>query len=189
MNEIWKPVIGKEKYYDVSNLGRVRRKERWTKRIDGKYNHFNQKIIKPATTKIGYVYICMFINRKKAGEFLHRIVAKAFLPHNALKTEVNHKDGNKQNNNVDNLEWVTRQENIRHAYNSGLAHGCKGKNNKRSKPIAALDINTNKIVKTYENAHDAANKLGHKDACSHIASCCRGTRKTCLGFKWKFILN
>lgn len=107
--EIWKPVRGLEFYYSVSNLGRVS-------------SRF--KILKPRVTR-GYLYVVL---EASDGEFrfrrnipVHRLVAQEFVPNRLERKEVNHKDGNKINNRSDNLEWVSRQENQRHAYAMGLA--------------------------------------------------------------------
>lgn len=64
---------------------------------------------------------------------VHRVIAETFLEKEKEKNFINHKDGNKTNNNIDNLEWCTRSENIRHAYNNGLIHPKKGENNGRAK--------------------------------------------------------
>jgi len=130
MIEEWKPVVGFEESYEVSNLGRVRSFDRvrplrsrsgnmTEKRFKGRvlYQGFNNK---------GYVmaYLCLYAKRKACT--VHRLVAQAFIPNPYNLPEVNHKDGNKENNTVENLEWSTVADNRKHAYSSGLNPSKKG---------------------------------------------------------------
>lgn len=103
--EIAKPVPGYENLYEVSNHGRI--------------SNF-RKILKTYKINSGYVAIKLQKNGERKSVLLHRLVAELFIPNPDGKPEVNHKDGNKENNCVTNLEWVTSSENKRHAYNSGI---------------------------------------------------------------------
>ena len=96
--EIWKPIIGYEGLYEISNFGRVR--------------NASQKIIKVQINNRGYYRIRLCKNGKYEQYFIHRLVAITFIPNKDISLEVNHKDENKLNNKVDNLEWVTRKENM-----------------------------------------------------------------------------
>ena len=100
--EEWRPVIGYESYYEVSNLGNVRRKK------SGRLRKIDYAPIYPT--------ILLSVNGIHKTYRVHRLVAKAFLPGIEGKTHVNHKDGNHQNNRVDNLEWCTQEENNLHSY-------------------------------------------------------------------------
>lgn len=104
--EIWK-VIDEFPDYEVSNYGNVRRKFR---RLEG------YKYLKPQLTERGYLAVILYNNKtKKRKRFrVHRLVAKAFIPNTDNKPQVNHKDMNKKNNHVENLEWCTNQENCIH---------------------------------------------------------------------------
>ena len=95
--------------FEVSNDGRIR-------------NANTQRVYKTFVNKNGYVQICVSLgSRKKQKVFkLHRAIAETFIPNPDNKPEVNHKDGNKENNRITNLEWSTGSENIRHAYATGL---------------------------------------------------------------------
>ena len=100
--EIWKPVVGFENYYEVSNLGNVRRKK------SGRLRKIDKAQIYPT--------ILLSVNGVHKTLRVHRLVAKAFLSPVEGKTHVNHKNGNHYDNRVENLEWVTQEENNLHAY-------------------------------------------------------------------------
>lgn len=109
--EIWEPVIGWEDRYAVSNYGRL--KGFWIKpfrlcRIQVHNDEFKK-----------YLVIALCKNKKKYKTGVHRLVAQAFIPNPEDKPEVNHIDGDKQNNRVENLEWVTGSENMRHSFANG----------------------------------------------------------------------
>ena len=104
MNEIWKYIDGYEGLYKVSNLGRVKS---LNYRRSGK-----ERMLKPGNTGDGYLFVILYKNGKIKYFTIHRLVANAFLENPDHKSDVNHKDENKTNNRVDNLEWVTRKENI-----------------------------------------------------------------------------
>lgn len=111
--EIWKPVIGYEELYEVSNLGRVRSLDRVVDR--GYYGlHLHKgKLLSPTNNGTGYLIVGLNGNdRKRKNHYIHRLVADAFIPNNENKEQVNHIDRNRANNRADNLEWVTRSENI-----------------------------------------------------------------------------
>ena len=115
MNEIWKPIEGYEELYEVSNTGKVRSRDRKTLRGVRK-----GRKLKPALIHQGYymVSLCKGSVVKKAR--VNRLVAEAFCEKRNGCDQVNHKDGNKLNNNAENLEWCTKSENMIHAYRSGL---------------------------------------------------------------------
>lgn len=109
MNELWKPVPDYDGY-QVSNFGRV-------KRI---YKNGKQRVLKPVLNRNGYLRICLSKGNEKKIFSIHRLVAQAFIPNPLSKPQINHIDGNKLNNHVENLEWVTGSENQRHAVGTGL---------------------------------------------------------------------
>lgn len=106
MIEEWRPAVGYEDRYAVSNFGRVR-------------NH-KGLVMKQSKHRDGYLWIGLASKTNPYNVSIHRLVAKTFIPNPENKPQVNHKDGNKVNNRVDNLEWVTPSENVRHAYAKGL---------------------------------------------------------------------
>lgn len=119
--EIWKDIVGYEDYYQVSNKGRVMSKDRRIKSCSP-----NGRIIKGILRKPLIVrgYMSINLQDKKGGKStrngIHVFVAQAFLPNPNNKLEVNHINGVKSDNRVENLEWCTRQENVRHAIDTGL---------------------------------------------------------------------
>ena len=124
--ECWETINEYEGLYEISNLGRIR-------------NIRYKNILKPGNHRDGYLKICLSKNNSKRTFQVHRLVALAFLPKVNGKKYVNHKDGNKKNNNVNNLEWCTRSENQKHAYKLGLQVPLKGECLKHSK-LTEVDI-------------------------------------------------
>lgn len=137
IEEIWKDIEGYEGLYQISNLGRVKSLKRYSKYKNSK-RFINEKIIKLQKSKNGYLRVELCKNNIKKKYLIHRLVGYAFLNNYDNNLEINHKDGNKQNNNVENLEWITRSENERHAYKMGLA-----KNTEKQR-IAVSNCNKNK---------------------------------------------
>lgn len=112
MKEIWKPVLGFEEYFEISNLGNLRR-IKINQNIYGKGKKtikVNRKI--KATMDRGYYKVALSINGKRYLKYIHRLVAEAFIPNPNNYKEVNHIDSNPSNNCVDNLEWCNRKYNI-----------------------------------------------------------------------------
>ena len=131
--EIWKDIKGYEGYYQVSNLGRVKSLDRVATYSDKKVHHLKGRVLKPMVTKHGYEIVDLRKDRKRKTSKVHRLVAIAFLDNPKNKPQVNHIDGVKLNNNLNNLEWVTNAENIRHAYKKGLINTAKGERHAQSK--------------------------------------------------------
>jgi len=123
--EIWKEIKGFEGKYDVSNLGRVKSFQKETRR--------GQRILKPRNTPDGYPSCSLCKNGTVKRATVHRLVAEAFIPNPENKPEVNHINGIKTDNRIENLEWCTHQENIQHAFDSGLKISPKGEGHYKSK--------------------------------------------------------
>lgn len=128
---LWRPVVGFEGYYEVSNSGEIMSLER-TIIVSGHSRRLKEKVLKPKINNDGYVHVQLSKNSLYSTFTVHRLVAEAFLEMPDDKNFVNHINGNKLDNNVDNLEWVTRSENMRHAVRLGLC-------SKRNRRIRVLD--------------------------------------------------
>lgn len=145
--EIWKQIKGFEGHYDVSNFGQVKSLER-TKQNGNRVVRVPSRILKQAQTN--YPSVSLWIDGKLKVTKVHRLVACAFIDNPENKPEVNHKDANRQNNCVDNLEWVTRKENCHHAKVNNLMPS--GNNHKKSKL-------TEREVENIKNSHWCSQRL------------------------------
>ena len=148
MQEEWKPLKDYEGLYEISNKGRVLRLGRIITDSLGRKRPIKDLLLKPQINiENGYVYVHLGKGDKRKLVSLHRLVAKNFIPKVSGKTYVNHIDGNKENNRVENLEWVTAQENTLHAYENGLLRNYGERNgwskltNKEAKEIKDLYFN------------------------------------------------
>ena len=135
MAEIWKPVVGYEGYYEVSNLGRMRSLDRMVNHKSGTQYLQRGQILAPRF-RDGYVSTAISKFGKTKYCRIHRLVAQAFIPNPENKPTVNHKNGNKLDNSVENLEWATQSENQIHAIRTGLV--------KRESILKAIRIATEK---------------------------------------------
>lgn len=118
--ETWKPVKGFEKYYEASNTGKIKRKAGLTYYKDGRVARFSETILRPSINHKGYEKVYLSVESKKYSKYVHRLVAQTYIPNPDNKITVNHKDCNKRNNAVENLEWLTNTENMRHAFDNGI---------------------------------------------------------------------
>lgn len=136
----------------------------------------NMKVMHPGVnSKTGYCHVWLRKNGKGKTNYIHRLVAEYFLQNPECKKEVNHKDGNKQNNSVQNLEWVTRSENMFHSYRLGLKKTTKVSAYKKS----------GEYVKTFQSVKDAMDFVG-TDYNAGISRCLTGKAKNAHGYLWKY---
>ena len=166
--EIWKDIKDYEEQYEVSSYGRIRNKR-------------TQQILKGDKNSLGYCRVTLYSPIKKRF-FVHRLVAYHFVDGYSEELVVNHKDGNKQNNNVENLEWVTKSENDLHAYKLGLR---KANPSQYRKKIESFDLITNQKIKDYRNVDECVKDLGI--ARSNIYNCCNGKQLSCKGVGLRYI--
>lgn len=178
--EIFVSIAGYELLYKVSNLGRIMSQQK-TKGAGGN-QIIPAKIVKPRLDKAGYEYFNLCKEGVKKKRYIHRLVAQHFIPNPEFKKEVNHKDGDKSNNHVDNLEWCTRLENEKHAWHTGLK-SMKGANHFNSCPIIQMTIE-DQVVGRFINGTDMETRTGLNR--SVVQRCCRGKIKTAYGYKWKY---
>lgn len=192
MEEKWKRVSEFPEYYEVSNLGNVRRIAYYSNQCANWESR--DYILKPRKHTNGYLRVTLSVENKHYDRYIHRLVATEFCHNYNPKKykEVNHIDGDKANNIANNLEWCDRSYNNKHAYVNGLhvLHGCYG----RKKIVAQVDIKTNIIVKLHESVEDAARHVELKNF-ANISACCNyiehpeNYKRPCLsakGYKWIF---
>jgi hypothetical protein len=124
-NEIWKPLPGLEDDYMVSTFGSIKSLDRKIRHGHSIFLMKKGRVLKQQTTGTGYLYASIAKDGKVSRSYVHRLVAMTFLYNpNELK-DINHKDGNKKNNRVENLEWCNRSDNLKHARDSNLLSICK----------------------------------------------------------------
>lgn len=145
--EIWKPVVGYEGLYEVSNIGRVKSLSRTVCTKKSQYQKSERILIQRIGT-VGYPILELCRLSKSKTISVHRLVAKSFLENKNNYPYINHKDGNKINNHVDNLEWCTPSQNNIHSYRVLNRKG-------NSKPVIKMDSNENEI-ETYNSITEAA---------------------------------
>lgn len=127
MQEIWKDIPNYEGLYQASNLGRIKGLRRY-KQNHSKLQIVEEKIINQYVNKHnGYVYSMLYKDGTEKNCRVHKLIAQTFIPNPENKKTINHIDGNKMNNRVDNLEWATNKENIIHAIETGLASTDRNK--------------------------------------------------------------
>lgn len=141
---------------------------------NGKIYNKRGKELKPSSNPKGYKFVSFSRNGKTKNEMLHRVLAKCFIPNPNNYPQINHKDGNKTNNSLSNLEWCTPSQNVQHAWDNGLAL-------LPDKPVICL--NTGIVYKTARKAADSLNFYSP----SAITACCLGKRKSAYkGCLWRY---
>lgn len=186
MNEIWKPVIGYEGLYEVSNQGRVRSIDRLVRARAGKSRKVKGIILNASDHGNGYLHVKLS-NGKSKTYLVHRLVASAFIPNPRNFVEINHKDENPRNNRADNLEWCNRTYNLTYGERSTKATQTRWNrgsyNPKNFKPIAQYTT-TGKLVQLYPGI-----KIASEQGFSYtgIISCAHLRTHTCGGYVWRYV--
>lgn len=172
MQEIWKDIKGYEGLYQVSSMGNVKSLN---------YNHTKEeKILRLGVDSNKYLIVNLYKNSKGKSLRVHRLVLRAFNPvENMDKLEVNHKDENKQNNNLNNLEWCDKK------YNNN--YGTRTQ--RTEKPVVQLDPTTNKIINVYRSAREAKRQGFNQ---GNISNCCKNKfnrpgNNIYKGYKWQYM--
>lgn len=177
MEEIWKDIPGFEGLYQVSNYGRVKS---LNYRRTGK-----EQILKYEIHPKGYSRLGLHSNNGVKYFFIHRLVAQAFIPNPDNLPQVNHKDEDKTNNRVDNLEWCSAKENM--VYNDGQKR--RGKINRnhpnKSKPVGQYTLDFPcKLIKVWPSTREIERALGYSTG--NISQVCNGKRKYAYNYIWKY---
>lgn len=182
MIEIWKDISGYEGLYQVSNTGKIKTLE---KKCWNKYSFITrtERILKQNNSK-GYNFVRLYKNKKAKNFTIHKLVALTFLSNEFHYKEINHIDGNKLNNCVNNLEWCSKSHNIRHAFIMGLNKARKGNKNEKSIKIIQYDKNMNKI-KLWDCISDVERKLNINH--SSIIRCAKYKQETAGGYRWRYM--
>lgn len=173
--EVWQDIEGYEGYYKVSNYGRVKNAER--KVWNGRGYYTIKETVKSPSLNRGYLQIKLSKNNTDKMYLVHRLVADTFISNFSNFPCINHKDENKENNRVENLEWCTVEYNNR--YN--------GRYDRVSKKMGNIvqQIKDGKVVKEYQSCRQAARELNIHPC--HIAECARGIRSSYGGYAWKYV--
>ena len=166
MNEekIWKDIKDYEKYYEVSNAGEIRSKK-------------TKKILK-SSLRNGYQSVSLSKENIKKTINIHKVVCETFIENIENKPYINHKNGNKTDNRVLNLEWCSPKENVKHALETKL-------NKPSTKQVEQYSYDGKKLIATFNSIREAEEETGIGNRL--ISSVCRGKKNSAHGFKWKYV--
>lgn len=173
LNDVWSWIPGYVGCYQVNPSGDVRSVDRIIKHGNG-VSRLNGRILKHRINEHGYHMVALYKNGSAKNMKVHRLVADAFLEKDPNRFEINHKDGDKSNNKLSNLEWCTRKENIRHSIEHGL----------RKPPTNKRAVRRSDGV-VFESISDAARELNTSSG--HICDALRGVIKTANGYSFEYV--
>lgn len=184
-DEEWQDIDGFEGLYQVSNLGRIKSCDRI---VEKRYKNgiivkcpIKEKILNQHMNNKGYSIICLYKNGKSYHKLTHRLVAENFIPNPNEYLEVNHKDENKHNNIVDNLEWCNRRYN--NNYGKQSKEGRRKSSNCRMKKVCQWDLNGN-LINIFDGIRIAEEKTSIDNR--NICKSCKNNTKTAGGYKWTY---
>lgn len=164
LKENYIPIKGFENLYGIDENGNI-------------FGYKRNRVVKQKLNRFGYCTIKLCKENKLYYFMVHRLVAQTFIPNPNDLPQVNHKDGNKQNNNVDNLEWCTQSYNMKHAYKMGLEK-------RNGKNVYQYDLNGN-LIEVYDTIKDANLSLGLSKKTSSLVRHCKD-KKPYKGYIWSF---
>lgn len=181
-------MLGYEGLYQVSSLGRVKSLPKF---INTNKNYpsigymTKEKILKNFTSTNDYLRICLRKDNQSIFYLVHRLVAQAFLPNPNSLPQINHINGIKTDNRIENLEWCTAKENAQHALKNNLKIPKRGIENKNSKTIYQINKD-NDIINVFYGSGEIKRKFNYDT--SSILKCCKNCKnyKTAYGYKWKY---
>jgi hypothetical protein len=186
MEEVWADISGYDGFYKVSNLGNIKSLQRYVKCKDGSVRLFQEKILSGGKAGRGYLLVTLFKGAKKRMEYVHRLVAEAFIPNVNNYPQINHKNGIKTDNRVENLEWCNNSMNMKHAFKTGLAKTTIYQVIEKNKKKVIQLTKDGKFVSEYNSVIDAAKENNFNF--SNIARCCRNCygSKSYKGYIWRY---
>lgn len=172
---MWEDVIGFEGLYQVSDQGEIRSIKR-TKQNNRGFQEVNERIRVLTPDRYGYLKVCLSKDGKHYVKSVHRLVAEAFIPNPNNLPEINHKNEDKQDNRVENLEWCTQ------AYN--MSYGGYRNRQAISQGRAVIQFDGNKPIAEYYSTQEASRQTGIPQG--NIYKACTGKRRIAGGYEWRF---
>lgn len=183
--EIWREVPGYDGRYEVSSYGRVRSKDMIIFNFLTKRNNFREGRILSLQDNQGYLKTRLLMNGVGRTISVHRLVAEAFVTKPEGCNVVNHLDGDKANNNAENLEWTTVKGNVRHAWEMGLNNFSEDQRKRQKEKLSIKIIGENKVtgeILQFDSASECGRKMN--TAKSKIRDCCNGKIEMLKGWVW-----
>lgn len=178
MIEVFVPIKGYDGLYEISNIGKVKSLAKY--KGTGYKQLISERIMKGRDNAYGYLQVGLTRGNVKKTKYIHRLVAEHFIDNHENKQEVNHIDGDKYNNSVNNLEWCTRLENEQHSYRLGLKKkGDMWGNSKR-----VVQYFEGEVIREWNSIKEIATELNVDRR--NIINCCTGIKSEFLGFKWRY---
>lgn len=172
--EHWKEIAGYEGLYQVSDQGRV--KSLW---------HGKEKILKPRKQNCGYLNVILYKDGHSKTITVHRLVATAFISNPSNLETINHKDEDKTNNTVSNLEWMSQRENNNYGTRNKRSSETQINHPSLSKKVQMFDKSTGELLTIFPSTHEADRITGISH--QNISSCCKGKLKSAGGYIWRYL--
>lgn len=172
--DVWRDIPGTNGAYQASTLGKIKSVGRWSVNSIGVRHRVYETVLTPCDQRGGYQHVVIKIDGKRKTIRIHTLIARTFLDQpDPSRWQINHKDGNKKNNRLENLEWVTPRENMTHA----LINGLQPKTSRKGKPVIQMTLDGQFVAE-----HRSARSCGY----DNIYKVLRGKYKTVGGFTWKW---